>query len=182
MSVIQAHVIPKVHTCCCWVSGASRTGIWSSVYIGNGFDFVRVLWEERKSKVFLETKDWRGIEAIEEWAISAKALGAMCFPFPYPRVSLGRHWLGSWQGESAAAGVKAVKGTLPTCSTSSGTKCELQVVSGAMFALEYPLLISVVSQTCFEMPLLPLLQCESPMTDCQSLRECCKVHPWAEGW
>lgn len=79
-------------------------------------------------------------------------------------------------------GVKAVKGTVPTCSTSSGTKCELQVVSGAMVALEYPLLISVVSQTCFEMPCLPLLQRESPMTDCQSPRECCKVHPWVKGW
>lgn len=59
-------------------------------------------------------------------------------------------------------GVKAVKGTPPTCSTSSGTKCELQVVSGAMFVLEYPLLISVVSQTCFEMPFLPQLQWENP--------------------
>lgn len=78
-------------------------------------------------------------------------------------------------------GVNTVKGTLPTCSTSSGTKCELQVVSGAVFALEYPLLISVVSQTCFEMPFLPLLQCESPMTDCQSPRECCKVHSWWKG-
>lgn len=62
-------------------------------------------------------------------------------------------------------GVNAVKGTLPTHATSSGTKCELQVVSGAMFALEYPLLI--VLQTCFEMPFLPLLQCESPATDCR---------------
>lgn len=78
-------------------------------------------------------------------------------------------------------GVKAVKGTLPTYSTSSGTQCELQVGSGAMFALEFPLLISVVSQTCFEMPFLHLLQREIPMTDCQSPRECCKVHPWVEG-
>lgn len=75
-------------------------------------------------------------------------------------------------------GVNAVKGTLPTCATSSGTKCELQVVSGPVFALEYPLLISVVSQTCFEMPFFPLLQCESPMTDCQSPDECCEVHRW----
>lgn len=62
-------------------------------------------------------------------------------------------------------GVRAVKGTLPTCSTSSGTKCELQVVPGAMFVLESPLLIPVVSQTCFEMPFFPLLPCESPVTD-----------------
>jgi len=33
-----------------------------------------------------------------------------------------------------------------------------------MFALEYPLLIPVVSQMCCETPFLSVLQCESPIS------------------
>lgn len=179
MSVIQAHVIPEVHTCC-WHSGQVFDLLFS---LEMGLICERC-WGTKGSPKCSEKQ--RTKEQFY-WRVSyfSKGSGSNKLAFSPAQSVFGSPLTWLLAGTVCCCrlcGVKAVKGTLPTCSTSSGTKCELQVVSGAMFALEYPLLIPVVSQTCFEMPFLPLLQRESPMTDCQSPRECCEVHPWVEGW
>lgn len=65
--------------------------------------FVRGVVGPKEAQSVLRNKGLRS-NFIEGWAISAKALGATSLPFPQPRVSLGHHWLGYWQGQSAAAG------------------------------------------------------------------------------